>query len=317
VTRVDLGDVLAGLRQCALGFANFGLDRGEVLLDRRHGRRQQLVKAPQGVRIRGLLLRQTRREHVLRFSSQPLESLSKRLQVPIGGVQFPDLALIQLLLAGQLDEVLGGLAIGRRKGAEPRPDVSEFFNLLGQVVDRSPGRPDAIRIGLERACALGQRQVNVSHLLAAKLVQQIPAFVAEDFVGDGLDLQAAVGVQRQKGASIEIDRIDRPAVGCEKHRVLLESPFDRVAVRPVGESSDGHQGPAGEICLNQVGAMLRRGRDPAKGEPHRLGKRGFSTSPSPDDASQAQGNVDAQTGQKPAADFDLLNDPHTFSICQP
>jgi hypothetical protein len=36
VTRVDFREALAGLHQDALRFANFAMDRGEVLLDRRH-----------------------------------------------------------------------------------------------------------------------------------------------------------------------------------------------------------------------------------------------------------------------------------------
>src|SRR5260370_16607274 len=159
--------------------------------------------------------------------------------------------------------------------------------------------------------------MNGSHLLATKFVQQIPAFVTEGFVRYRLDLEAAVRVERQKCASIGIDGIKRSGVGCKKHRVLLEPPLDRVAIRPVGESGDRHQSPAREICLNQVGAVLRRGRDAAKRKPHGLCQRGFSASARPDDASQALWNTNAQTREKPAADFDLLNDPHMFSTCQP
>ena len=36
VTRVDFREALAGLHQDALRFANFAMDRGEMLLDRRH-----------------------------------------------------------------------------------------------------------------------------------------------------------------------------------------------------------------------------------------------------------------------------------------
>ena len=85
-------------------------------------------------------------------------------------------------MAGQPDEILRGLAIRWRKLAQPAADVAEFFNLLGQVADRSLRRPDTIRIRLERACALGQRQVDAPHLLATKFVEQIPAFVAEGLV---------------------------------------------------------------------------------------------------------------------------------------
>jgi hypothetical protein len=63
------------------------------------------VTAPQAVRIRGLLFRQTRGEHVPSFSSQRLESLSNGLQNPIGRIQFRCLALIHLLLAGKPDEI--------------------------------------------------------------------------------------------------------------------------------------------------------------------------------------------------------------------
>src|SRR5260370_38582402 len=101
--------------------------------------------------------------------------------------------------------------------------------------------------------------MNGSHLLATKFVQQIPAFVTEGFVRYRLDLEAAVRIQRQKCASIEIHRINRSAVGCKKHWALLEAPLDRVAIRPVGETGDRHQSAAREICLNQVGGMLRRG----------------------------------------------------------
>src|SRR5215472_14268412 len=103
--------------------------------------------------------------------------------------------------------------------------------------------------------------MDASHLLIAKLVEQIPALVAEGFIRDRLDLEAAVRVQRQKCSSIEIYRVDRPSVGCEKHGVLLEAPLDRVAVRSVGERCDGYKRPARKICLNQVGALLRRGGD--------------------------------------------------------
>src|SRR5438094_6785857 len=158
--------------------------------------------------------------------------------------------------------------------------------------------------------------MDASHLLATKFVQQIPAFVAEGFVRYRLDFKAAIRVQGQKCASIEIDCIDRAAVGCQKEWILLEASLDRVAVRTVGESCDRHKSPTREICLNQVGAELRRGRETTKRKPNGLGKRGFSTSACPDDASQALGNIDAQSRQRPAANFDLLNDPHMFSVCR-
>jgi hypothetical protein len=110
--------------------------------------------------------------------------------------------VIQLLLAGQSDEIPRGLAIGWRKGAQPSPNVPEFLNLLRHVVDRSLRCPNTIRIRLKRTCTLGQRQMDASHLLAAQFVQQIPASVAEGFVRDRLDLDAAVRIQRQKRASI-------------------------------------------------------------------------------------------------------------------
>ena len=232
-----------------------------MFLNRRQGRRQELVKSAQGVRIGGLLLRQARCEHALRFSSQLLESLSQRLQIPFRGVQFRDLALIELLLSGQSDEIRRRLAIGWRKRAQPGADVAELFDLLGQVVDGALRRPDTVRIRLQRTRAFGQRQLDGPHLLAAKFVQQIPAFLPEDFVRDRLDLEAAVSVQRQKRASIEIDSLDRPAVRCEKNRVLLEAPLDCVAVRAVRESRDRHQRPTREICLNQVGTVFGRGRE--------------------------------------------------------
>jgi hypothetical protein len=97
------------------------------------------------------------------------------------------------------------------------------------------------------------------HLLAAKFVQQIPAFVTQDFVGNCLDLEAAVGVQRQKCASIEINSIDRSAIGCEKNQVLFETPLDCVAVRTLGESRDRDKSPTREICLNKVSTVLWRG----------------------------------------------------------
>ena len=97
---------------------------------------------------------------------------------------------------------------------------------------------------------------------------------------------------------------------------MLESPLDSVAVRAVGESTDRHKSSSREICLNQVGAVLRGGRDAAERKPHRLDKRGFSTSTRPDDAGETLGNGDAQTRQKSAADFNLLNDPHVLSIWQ-
>src|SRR5207249_10109875 len=106
-----------------------------------------------------------------------------------------------------------------------------------------------IRIRVQRACALGQRQVDAPHLLATKFVEQIPTFVAEGFVRYRLHLKAAVRVQGQKCAPIEIDRIDRPTIGCQKQWILLEASLDRVAVRTVGESCDRHKSPTREICL--------------------------------------------------------------------
>ena len=156
-----------------------------------------------------------------------LERLFQRSQIPIGGIQFRDFPLVELLLAGKSDEIRRGFTIGWRQSTQPGADVAEFFNLLGQVLDGSLSGPDTIRIRLQRARALSQRQVDGAHLLATKFVQQTPAFVTEDFVRDSLDLKAAVGVQRQKRASIEIDSIDRPPVRCEKHRVLLEAPLNR------------------------------------------------------------------------------------------
>ena len=180
----------------------------------------------------------------------------QRSQIPIGGIQLRDFPLVELLLAGKSDEIRRGFTIGWRQSIQPGADVAEFFNLLGQVLDGSLSGPDAIRIGLQRACAFSQRQVDCAHLLATKFVQQTAAFVTQDFIRDSLDLKAAVGVQRQKSATIEIDVIDRSAVRCEQHRVLLEAPLDGVAVRTLGESRDGDQRATCEIRLNQVGAVL-------------------------------------------------------------
>ena len=143
------------------------------------------------------------------------ESLSQRRQVSLGGVQFHDLALIELLLAGKPAEIRPGFTVGWRHRAEPCTNVAEFLDLLGQVLDGSLRGPDPIRIRLQRPRALAQGKLNGPHLLTAKFVQQIPAPVAECFVGYRLDLEVAVHVQRQKRATIEIYRIDGPAVGCK------------------------------------------------------------------------------------------------------
>jgi hypothetical protein len=154
VAPVDLANGLPCLRQCVLRFENPTLDGCEVFLDRRHEDRQHLVIAPQRFRVLRLLLCKACCENVLRLSSQPLESLSKRFQIPVGGVESCDLALTQLLLAGKLDEIFGGIAIGWPQCAEAGANVPQFFNLLRQVVDGSSCRPDTIRVRLQRPCAL-------------------------------------------------------------------------------------------------------------------------------------------------------------------
>ena len=220
MTRVDLCDALAGLVQCPLGVANLGLDRGKMLLDRRQRRCEAVSSYRRRVSAFADCSSARRAANTLCASFRSCSRVcSSVFQVPIRGVQFRDLALIQLLLSGKSDEIRRRFTIGWRKRAQPGTNVAEFFDLLGQVLDRPLRGSDAIRIRLQRACALGQRQLDGPHLLAAKFVQQIPAFVTEDFVRDRLDLEAAVGVQGQKRASIEIDRIDRPPVRCEKHRV--------------------------------------------------------------------------------------------------
>ena len=111
------------------------------------------------------------------------------------------------------------------------------------------------------------------HLLATKFVEQIPALVAEDFVRDRLDLETAVGVQRQKRASIEIDGIDRPSVRGEKNGRILQASFDCVAIRALGQSRNRDESTTREIRLNQVGAVLWRSGYAAKRKSQSLSKR--------------------------------------------
>jgi hypothetical protein len=182
----------------------------------------------QDVCVRGLFLHNVRLERNLRGPLQLVEGLAQRLKVPLGGVQFGDFTLIELLLARESDKIRRRFAIRRPQSAQARTDVAQFLGLLGKVLDRSLGRPDTIGVRVQGARALCQRQVNCAHLLATKIVQQISTRLAEDFVGNGLNFGAAVGVQRQKRASVQIDIVDRPSVRSQKNGLLLERPLNCV-----------------------------------------------------------------------------------------
>src|SRR5262249_36026517 len=159
--------------------------------------------------------------------------------------------LIKLLLTRKSDEIRRRFTIQWGQSIEPDTDVAKFFDLLSQVLDRSPCASDSIRIRVQRPRAFGQRQVDRLHLLATKLVQQAPALMAKDFVRYLLDLEAAVDIQRQKRPAIKINSIDRPSIRCDKNRVLLKAPLDCVAVRTFGDSRDRDKSPTCQICMNK------------------------------------------------------------------
>src|SRR5262249_6105702 len=133
MVRVDFRDVFAGLSERALRIANLGLDRGNVLLNGCKRCYEPVVVWAPAVGIGRLLFCQRRGEHALRFSSQLVESLSQRLQVALGGVQFRDLALIELLLAGKPAEIRSGFTVGWLYRGKPGTYVAEFLDLLSQV----------------------------------------------------------------------------------------------------------------------------------------------------------------------------------------
>jgi hypothetical protein len=185
------------------------------------------------------------------------EILFERSEITISGVQFRDLPLIKLLLTRKSDEIRSRFTIQWGKRIQPGPDVAELFNLLGQVLHRSSGASDSIRIRVQRPRALRQRHVNRAHLLATKFVQQGAAFIAEDFIRYLLDLETAVDIQRQKRAAIQINSIDGPSVRREKNRILLKASLDCVAVRTFGETRDRDKSPTCQIRLNKVRTVLR------------------------------------------------------------
>src|SRR5579859_6363035 len=94
------------------------------------------------------------------------------------------------------------------------------------------------------------------HPVAAQFVQEISTFLTQHLVRDRLNLEAAVGVQRQKRASIEIHSVDGPSVGGQKNRLLLEAPLDGVAARSLRLGGDRHQSPTRKVRLNQINAVL-------------------------------------------------------------
>src|SRR6266581_1657587 len=111
MVRVDPGDAFPGLGERALRFANPSMDRGNVFLNGSQRRCQPVVVWAQGIGIGRLLFRQARGEHALRFSTQLVESLPQRFQLPLRAVQLPDLALIELLLPGKPAEIRSGLTV--------------------------------------------------------------------------------------------------------------------------------------------------------------------------------------------------------------
>src|SRR6266849_9901922 len=115
--------------------------------------------------------------------------------------------------------------------------------------------------------------MDVAHLLATEFVQEISTGLAEDLIRNGLNLGAAVSVQRQKRTSIKIDIRDRSAVRAQKNGLLLEGPLNCVVIRAFRESCDRYQRPARKIRVNEVNTMFGRCGCAADCEPDCLGER--------------------------------------------
>src|SRR5260370_42677728 len=126
--------------------------------------------------------------------------------------------------------------------------------------------------------------MDVAHLLATAFVQEISTGLVEALLGYGLNLGAAVSVQRQKCTSIKIDIRDRSAVRGQKNRLLLEGPLNCVVIRAFRERCDRYQRPARKIRINEVDTMFGRCGCAAYCEPDCLGERRFSTASRSNDA---------------------------------
>src|SRR6266567_4437190 len=111
-----------------------------------------------------------------------------------------------------------------------------------------------------------------THPLTAEFIQQIPTRLTLDLIRDGLHFRTAISIEWQKRASIKINTADGSSVRSQKDGLLLECPFNDVAIRSVCERCDRYERSTGKVCLNQVHTVFWRSRDTAHREPYSFGK---------------------------------------------